>query len=296
MSEPHLLVATDLSSHTAAARWAADAARRLGARVTVAHVIELDMGGWLAERGAFAVEARTLELARQRVRDWYREATGDRPDDIDVRAGGFVRTMHAIARRVDPLMLVMSRTSKSRFSQFFLGSRVQHLASKPPCPLVVVHPEHDRLAGAGPLVVATDFSPAARTAIDFAGDIANRLDAPLDVVHVLRAPTLPALDAVDGPMLAELHGWARGALEDITRDQRDRHPGLAVEVHLLEDDPVDGVAEHAEACHARLLLVGQTGYTHKLADLLGSVTRGILHHLPGTICIVPPTPAPGGAS
>lgn len=291
----HLLVSTDLSGHIAAARWAADAARRLKAKVVVAHVIELDMGGWLAERGAFAVEARTLELARQRVREWYTDATGERPDAIEVRAGGFVRTMHAIAHQIDPLMVVMARTSKSRFTQFFLGSRVQHLASKPPCPLVVVHPEHDRLAGAGAVVVATDFSSTGRAAVDFAGDIANRLGAPLDVLHVLRAPLLPALDAVDGPMLAELHGWARGALEDMTRDQRDRHPGLSVEVHLLEDDPVDGVTDHAERHHARLLVVGQTGYTHQLADLLGSVTRGILHHLPGTVCIVPPTPASGGA-
>ena len=58
-------------------------------------------------------------------------------------------------------------------------------------------------AEAGPVVVGTDFSVAARAAEDFAAGHAEHLGAPLEVVHAVRPPRLPALGIEDPVALEE---------------------------------------------------------------------------------------------
>ncbi|MCA9538578.1 MAG: universal stress protein [Myxococcales bacterium] len=289
MEGQRILVATDLSSQAVpAARWAHDAGRRLGLPVVVVHVIELDMAEWLADRADFAISEAELIEAHRRVEDWYHVATGIRPSRVDARVGGFVTEMQSAARAHDAAMLVMNRTGKSRVTQVLVGSRVQHLASRPPCPLVVVHPAHDSLGEEGPIIAATDFSPAGRAAGRFGAQIALRLGARFELINAVRVPHFPALGTIDGLRLAQVTEFAEASLtrelEMVLRDL----PGVDGHAISRQGDPVDVLIEHDTQHQGRLLVLGQTGYMLKLAELLGSVARGVIHHLPGTVCIVPP--------
>lgn len=290
MSKPTIVVATDLTVDSApAAHWTRRLATARGARVVVAHVVELDMAEWMAARLRIEVGEGELEAAAGLAEAWYREHTACAPDAVDVRVGPCHAVLADVVADEQADLLVMSKSVKGAVASVFVGSRVLHVASRPPCTLVVVHPEHDEPAEAGPVVVGTDFSVAARAAEDFAAGHAEHLGAPLEVVHAVRPPRLPALGIEDPVALEEALRWARDAVtEDFGRLRAD-WPNVELDTRVVGGTPSEVLLEEARRRAPRLLVVGQTGFGLKLAELLGSTARKVVKQAPCTVAVVPPT-------
>ena len=165
-----IVVATDLSDHAgSAARWAADVGRLTGLPVVVAHVVEmgLDTSPW--RRYAVALDTAKAEAAESEVARWFEAQTGERPSGVEVRVGACVPTLEAIARESRAGLMVVSRTGKGALSRALLGSRVQRLATRPPCPLAVVNPLEERVEKDRFRVgAATDFDAPGDEAVAFA--------------------------------------------------------------------------------------------------------------------------------
>lgn len=113
------------------------------------------------------------------------------------------------------------------------------------------------VAGAGRVVVGYDGRWQAPVVLDFAADVAVKLNCPLSIVTLFRSSgdvacleTRPA------------DGWhpqavIRRTLDDAANHVRQRHPLLRVATHGLTFDAVTGKDE--PFCSARLLVLGERG-------------------------------------
>ena len=143
----------------------------------------------------------------------------------------------------------------------------------------------------GSIVVGTDGSQTARTAVDRAVELAKAVGARLEIVS--------AYEPVGGQRLREERQqaptdvqWTVNPREDVddTLEQAAeaaREAGLTeVEVHARQGDPADAILDVAEERGADLIVVGNKGMTGAKRFLLGSVPNKISHNAPCSVLIV----------
>ena len=139
------------------------------------------------------------------------------------------------------------------------------------------------------LLVCTDGSDYAATAVAYGIHLAGALKARLAGCHVLDTRTL------EGPLLADLSGWlgaqpygaqlpqvrqllehrGKAILEAFARDSE--QAGLDAETRLRTGHPARVLLEE-EAC-AELVLLGQRGeHAEQTGELIGSITERIIRH------------------
>jgi nucleotide-binding universal stress UspA family protein len=141
------------------------------------------------------------------------------------------------------------------------------------------------------IVAATDFSPAAATAVGWAVEIARPLGARIELVHALTLP-LPTEDMVrPGPdFLDQLERAATETLGDEVRKLRAQ--GIDVTPILRLGQPSQVIVDLAQALPADLVVVGTRGFTGLRHLLLGSTAQRVVHHAPCPVLSVHPDSVP----
>ncbi len=289
MENHPIVLATNLSAEAGfAARWARDMAAAFETGVVVSHAVDIDMGQPLVAALDLALTPAALEEVREGARAWYVASAGAPPSAVDSRVGHVASALIASAQKHEASVLVMARSDKGRVARLLAGSRVQQLASHPPCPLIVVHEDHEAI-GEGPVAVATDFSEANRPALDFACRFAEVVGRELELVHCVDLPSIPVLGAVNEVTAERVVAWSASATDRLARSLGEDHPGLVVHHRLLNGVSSETLADYIRDESPSLMVLGQTGHGLKLADLLGSVPRKLLNQGVGTVAVVPPT-------
>ncbi|MGK0362743.1 MAG: nucleotide-binding universal stress UspA family protein [Bradymonadia bacterium] len=287
----HVIFATDLSEGAGkAAKWAADLSAQTKAEVVVAHVIEIGLNSWLKARYDDVVDDKLRAKAEEKVAAWYATHTGARPDAVDLRVNTCFNALTEAAAEHHADLLVMSPTGKSTIAQMVVGSRVQEIASRPPCPLAIV-------AG-GPiskLSIAVDFSEGSAQALRWAHDLASGLGAELRIVHVADLPDLPAFDEdLFGDSFNAFYADAEATLNAmVAKTLPAGHGATSV---VISGNPEDVLVSDAIEHGLDAIVVGQTGHDSVIGDILGSVPRSLINRQPCTIIVVPtkaPAPAEG---
>jgi nucleotide-binding universal stress UspA family protein len=143
----------------------------------------------------------------------------------------------------------------------------------------------------GSIVVGTDGSDTARTAVRYAIDLARQLGARLQIVSAYEPVPDSRLrnERIEVPkdlqwmvnpreevlaMLEESAGEARGA-------------GVTdVETFARQGDAADAILDVAEEQRSDLIVVGNKGMTGAKRFLLGSVPNKISHHAPCSVLVV----------
>jgi nucleotide-binding universal stress UspA family protein len=140
------------------------------------------------------------------------------------------------------------------------------------------------------IVVGTDGSDTARTAVGAAVDLAKLTGATLHLVS--------AYEPVSGQRLRH---EARAAPADLQwmvnpRDQVDatlaeaaeraRAGDVEAQTFAREGDPADAILDVAEELGADLIVVGNKGMTGARRFLLGSVPNRVSHHAPCAVMII----------
>lgn len=132
---------------------------------------------------------------------------------------------------------------------------------------------------AKPVIVGVDGSESARSAARWAGAIAERLDAPLRVVHGMPkiGPNLTDAAAVFQVALLEYQADnAETFLKEAADAVRGERPGLTVTT-AATSDPIDDVLVDA-SMRARFVVVGGMDISPTAAILLGSTTLTLATH------------------
>lgn len=291
MKGSSIVLATDLSDNAQyAAKWTHSFAHKHNLSVVVTHVVTISVSHWA--RGAYNVldDASLMKKAREQVADWYEAATGERPDAVKVQVGHASVQLAETVDDHEAAMLVVSVSGKGSLKKFFMGSVAQSLANDPPCPLVVVKPEHSELLEQASITVGVDFSPNSAKALSFAADLANTIGAKLDIVH---ADTAPVIDVVEDEDLPEKYvqdghyEWAQDELEKMVADHQAALAGVDYQTHAIEDAPAKGLLDFVDEHDPDVVVVGRSGHSRFVSSVMGSVVLKILQSAPATTIVVP---------
>ncbi len=131
------------------------------------------------------------------------------------------------------------------------------------------------------ILVATDASPQAKRAVDWAAEIAARFGASLNLLHVIRDMQLPEelrsmaeVEKIEGQRLDVLRFVGQKILAEAT--QRAAAKGAEeVRSAIGEGDPANTILHHARNNGVDLIVLGTRGLGSVKGTLLGSVSRKV---------------------
>ena len=142
---------------------------------------------------------------------------------------------------------------------------------------------------AAPIVFATDFSPAAVDAQDWALRLCKQLGAPLVIVHAWELPSmmygLDAAGAPTGTFLETMGEQAKKALDEHVRELLVE--GLEVTGELRYGPAASQVCEVAKERNAQLIICGTHGRGGLGRALMGSVDTRVVHESNRPVLVVP---------
>jgi len=144
------------------------------------------------------------------------------------------------------------------------------------------------------LLVATDGSVAAGTALDEAIALAAELGDEVAVITVWRALqgdfglAYPSAAMLDDLLEAERKHAEATLTDAMTRASA---AGVPITTRLATGDPAEQICAYALEIDARLLAVGTRGYGSVASLLLGSVSNAIIRHAPCPVLVVRETAA-----
>jgi nucleotide-binding universal stress UspA family protein len=184
-------------------------------------------------------------------------------------------------------LTVVGRRGVGGFARLLIGSTSESVANHGEGPVVVV-PDGWRAAGtaSAPVVVGVDGDEQNEAALEFAFEMADLHAVPLWMVH---AWDIPAPYTWDIASASGMHDqWKRVArhhLNSVAEQWQQKFPQVKVEQKVRQSHPVLALLDAAEATGAQLIVIG--GRHHRMSGLmLGSVTRGVLHHATVPIAVV----------
>jgi nucleotide-binding universal stress UspA family protein len=171
-------------------------------------------------------------------------------------------------------MVVVGTRSRNKMSAAVLGSVATSVASKAPCPVVVVRGERRT----GPVVVGTDGSPDSEEAVAFAFEEAARTGQKLEVVYCWQ----PQADHHES--IESTHGLLTNWLAESLEAYRDKYPWVKVRASILEGRASSQLIALSDS--ASLVVVGSRGRGGVAGLLLGSVSQSLLHHADSPVAVV----------
>ena len=137
------------------------------------------------------------------------------------------------------------------------------------------------------ILVATDFSDQADKAVDYAVELARKLDAKVRLIHGFVVPTLPGPEsglALPPDMIETMERDCKHALEQTVK--RYHGSGVSIEATLKWEDPRHAVVDAAKELKADLIVIGTHGRKGLKRALLGSVAESVVRNAPCPVLTV----------
>jgi nucleotide-binding universal stress UspA family protein len=279
MSKNRIAVGFDGSAGARAAlRWAL---RSAGDGTTVEAI-----GAWALPVMAVSPWAPAIDFDEERLQASFEEqlraavdevrAEVDGADEVALRIVVGVEGPAIVDAAAGARLLVVGRRGHGGFAGLLLGSVADHCLHHSAVPLALVPP--DAPATDGAVVVGVDASPFAAAALRWGADEADRRGRPLVALYAwswLRQPTEfdPGFDD------AAARAYATGLVAETLGDRE-------VTVEAVCDLPASALVNRSAA--GDLVVVGSRGAGAIRQAFLGSVSRQLAHHSPGTVVVIRP--------
>lgn len=261
MAKP-VMVATDLSARDdRAVDRALMLARQWGTRAGVIHVPQSHGGN----------DAQI---------DWSAKVRAVLPDpqadvDIFLPEGSAPTAIADTARDRDAAAIVTGIARMNNFTDYFLGTAVDHVLRHADVPVLVVkqrpHADYARI------MVATDFSQGSRVALTKVADLFPNI--PIDLVHVFHVPYESRFtsDDVHADVTAEesedMDAFvAHEAISDALRKR--------ITTHVIEGDTNAAIAGAIERLRPDLFVVGTHGKSGFRRATIGSKAEALINWVP----------------
>lgn len=259
-------------------------AERIGTQCIIVHAVReviLPPAGAPGLSDEAGIRSSVLQAAHREILEQLR---GNVPEaslgSVEVRMGRPARVIQELVAERDAGLVVLGGKHHHVLGRWLGGSTVLHLVRLADVPVLVTTPTAAQIERA---LVAVDLSEAAKETIAAAERFAALVGAELRFVHVVEeipfAPEVPS-----APSSEELFRAAKAALEtDIwpaigTRDAE----------RVIRRGSVRAVIDRETAeWNAQLVVVGSHGKGWIDRMLLGSVTEGLIRHLPASLLVIP---------
>lgn len=178
-------------------------------------------------------------------------------------------------------LIVAGTRGLGAFRRMVLGSVSTNLVNHAPCPVLVVRKRVYRIEiGLEKILVATDGSKSANTAVETAATLAKNVGAELKIAHIVYIP--PYAYTGGGYALSEIY-------KDLTEEGKrivteaaklaDAN-GVHADVEVIDNQrsPVQAIVDLAEEEQTDLIVVGTRGLGGLKKVFLGSVANGVVHY------------------
>lgn len=293
----HILVARDFSpSSEQALAWGIELARRTGATLHLlyAEVLHADPFG---QR-----QAEAAEEARRRL---GQDADGQPLEEAHEMAGLPVR--HAVVREIaaapaivryaeehDIDLVVMGTHGRRGVSRMLLGSVAAEVVRASPCSVLTVR-EGAGAGRIGAVLAPVDFSELSKRALRRARELAELLEARLDVLHVVGLTPYPSFYDAD---VVSLYDMPPRFAEEAERHLRAFYEEAGgpeppeVAFAVMAGQAFRQVARFAERHGSGLIVMGTRGLTGLQHFLIGSTAERTLALAPCPVLVVKRKGAP----
>ncbi|MFI9815878.1 universal stress protein [Saccharothrix variisporea] len=292
MDRPVVVGVDGSTSATAAVRWAAAEAARLGVPLSIVHACLL-VPARVPDPIAVPREYHEAVLAqgRQWLAEAEKEALGVAPElavSTELLSGDAAEVV--VGRSASARLVVLGSRGLGGFTGLLVGSIAVALATHGHCPVVVVRgtAAQEPVVGAahGPVVVGADGSLASPAALAFAFEHAAATGAELVAVR-----TWSDVAVETGWLQGLALDWApveaaeRESLEQEVAPHRAAHPEVVVRLEVVRDRPAHCLVERSR--EASLVVVGSRGRGGFRGLLLGSTSQALIHHAACPVAVVP---------
>lgn len=148
-----------------------------------------------------------------------------------------------------------------------------------------------------PIIVPTDFSAAALSAVNYAADMALALSAPLILLHVYQIPvSMPVAGGMAGGMetptvlipIDELHQNAESRLAQLKADLTHiSFSKVRIQTEARLGDVAEAIGESCTEHNPFLVVMGTTGHSAVERSFFGSTTLSVTRELEWPLLLVP---------
>jgi nucleotide-binding universal stress UspA family protein len=294
----HILVPLDGSQLAEAALpVAASLAEKLGAKITLIHVIERDAPGQVHGQPHLKEEAAAerylADVASRGFPQGLRVDSHVHTAGVDDVARSLVE--HALELKYD--LIVMCSHGRGGALRLVLGSIAQKVISMGSLPVLITNPGDKEEAQGFPceaLLVPFDGDVEHAQALPFAVELARTCEVALHLAMVV--PTLGTLSAeaaATGRLLPRatsrmLEMSAKDAEEGLqARVQELRDQGLNANAHVLRGDPAGVIVDFARRLRADLVVLATHGRLGMGAFWEGSVANSVCSRCTAPVLLVP---------
>jgi nucleotide-binding universal stress UspA family protein len=291
-----IMVPVDFSQHaTLAFGHAALIARAFGGELELVHVVEQVVHShpsfWSAEPAlADELHQQSLGNAESLLRDLARAHESELGPRVRQRvvSGSLPGALadHAVSSGID--LIVMTTHGRTGFARWLMGSVSERLLRVAPCSVLVVRgtsPQpNPRVAS---ILVAVDLSDHSRLALEAAAELAGRLGAALEVLHVWHAPFFGEAGPARAGLLERMRASALTQLEAfVAACPRATAGDIAVEQSVISGSPTKAITEHVAERQPDLLVLGTHGHGGLERMVLGSVAEALARYAGCTTLII----------
>ncbi|MET7332295.1 universal stress protein [Nonomuraea sp. NPDC005650] len=266
----------------AAVEWAADDAFRMRMPLRIVHAV--DLLPYQIGRYPNAALPDVLQHEGRRILSEAEALVHERQPTVEVTSQDVEGSPTAVLRQQaeGAAEIVVGSRGLGGFAGALLGSVSMNVAGHVRCPVVVVPEGHRPVHGE--VVAGVDDSAECEPALAYAFEQAKLRGGALRVVHAWQLPVHAFAPEISGYDMDEV----RTAQHQVVRDRVAIFSEDYPEVKVLEDvqsaHPVNALTDASE--RADLLVVGSHGRGALGSMLLGSVSRGVLHHAHCPVAVV----------
>jgi len=264
----NILFLTDFSpAADAAIPYAADVAKRFGARLYALHV-QTPIINPMAEPATWAALQEAAEAETKKQRETLLKSFPGLQPEVLIQEGGLESALLSVVEKNKIDLIVLGTRGRSGVGKFFLGSVAEEIFRGAPCAVMTVGPrsagENAWKGKISEIVYATDFSAQSVAAASYAISLAEEFQAHLTLLHVIA-------DEKPGDLVhpAELIKSAEHRLRNLIPSEAEPwcEPRFAVE----QGSPAEKILEVANRRKANLIVLG----VHRPGGFPGAAT-----HLP----------------
>ena len=178
---------------------------------------------------------------------------------------------------IDCIVMGTRGRSGLSLSRAVLGSVAELTLRESPVPVMTVHEETVIDTDISSVLVPTDGSECAHTAVDHAGELARSVDATLHIIYVVEIGQVPNGDRVQR-LREAIEEIGEKAL-DLALEQVQSSTYLPTETSLLNGPPYLEIARYAEENDIDCIVMGTHGRKGIRQFLLGSVTERVVRRV-----------------
>jgi nucleotide-binding universal stress UspA family protein len=295
----NILATTDFSDESlTGVRYAVALAGRVGAAVTLLHVVELPppqpMPGMQAVMLA-SQYSEVAEYARASLKTLARrESKGAVNLTPALRTGNSVYGIITAAQKRATELIVIATLGRTGAKRFLLGSTAERVVRHAPCPVLTVPARITRTRTGKPspfrlkkILVPIDFSKVSESALPWAASLAMEFDADLILLHVVEKFPIDYLlgsELMSRTIIPSMKQGKAG-LKRMARSLS-KSSGLRVSVVVRDGKPFQEICRTAQRLSVDLIALTTHGHTGLKRVWLGSTAERTVRHASCPVLVV----------